>query len=156
VSDLGKKLRFRSPAKSFQVIYDGCRELQKPRSDLNLTTLIRLQTELESLEATGHFPRSGEPQNLTPKIRLLCRYVQDFYRASTEGHEYPVWSKAHALAMRDLLVFLTRYVRRYNDLNGHLPLMGPYYEGPQHLWDNSPWKEAPYKNQTSPNARTTL
>lgn len=147
VSGLKDEVRLRSPAQVFKIMYQGAAQLQKGRGTRLLPRIVRMQIELEGLVDSGHFPPAGRSQNLQAQARLLGDYIQEYKSAKENDLPAPKWSQEQARALRDVMLYLTEYIGRYKDLNGHLPLLGPYSEATKpHPWDGSPWREKPYDN----------
>ena len=147
VLSLKDDLRLRSPAQIFKVVYQGAAQIQKGSGARLLPRVVRMQIELEGLLETGHFPPRGRSQDLEGQVRLICSYIQSLKQAKQGDLTAPKWSKEHAKALRDVMIYMTDYIGRYKGLNGHLPLFGPYSSKTEsHPWDGSPWREAPYDN----------
>lgn len=146
VMSLDEPVRLRSPAHVFMVMYDACIPLQKGISDADLVTLKRMQIELEGLLNTGHFPQSGQAQKRAVQAGRLIDYLRAATHALAQQETHPEWTPDLALALKEVMAYLTEYLGSYHRLNGHLPLFGPFYKGEPHPWDKSPWSENPYDN----------
>lgn len=146
IHEFSAPVRMQSPASLYLAIYEGCRALHYGCTEQNMKHLIRMNIEMERMSDSGHFPQSGAGQRLTLSTQRLGQYILAMHRFFANNHSKPKWTQELNQDTKDVARYFTDYVKLYADLNGHLPLIGPYCDKPEHPWDKSPWKVSSFDN----------